>query len=367
MSAVPRDLTDSGWIVSRRFDLAWFFGGALIVPLAGAAVLLGLPVPVVALLWIWLLCFDGPHMLAAYTRTYADPACRRTRRPLLWGDLAGALVAGPLSLGAGALSGSDAPFTLFLLGATLYGMYHVVRQHYGFLALYKIRGRDAGDVALDRWALYLACLLPYLHFLLTHPRIRALGGLAPALQPAERLAAGLLAGGFGLLLAGVALRRRRRGWPAPIATLYLYTVAGVYGLAYFAIAPREPVYAAARGLDQEFMLLSAILTMFHNLQYVGLVWLHNQRRYPGQSGLLGWLRTPRGLLLACLGFAPLYGLVALATGVYPGLAGPGGTTLNRWALCLWWGIALHHYVLGQRIWRLRGDPELRAALGLSVA
>ena len=49
------------WLVSRTFDLLWFFGGAALSLLvlvlyfvAGA--------PIVALWWIWLLAFDGPHI-----------------------------------------------------------------------------------------------------------------------------------------------------------------------------------------------------------------------------------------------------------------------------------------------------------------
>src|SRR5262245_57482928 len=61
----------TSWIVSPRYDLAWFFGGALI-----SAVVLGLyfgaGVPIVLLFWIWLLAFDGPHIGAAFTRTYLD-------------------------------------------------------------------------------------------------------------------------------------------------------------------------------------------------------------------------------------------------------------------------------------------------------
>jgi hypothetical protein len=47
------------WLVSRRFDLAWFFGGAAL-----SAIFLALyfvvGAPIVALWWVWLLAFDGP-------------------------------------------------------------------------------------------------------------------------------------------------------------------------------------------------------------------------------------------------------------------------------------------------------------------
>jgi hypothetical protein len=61
----------SKWIVSRPFDLAWFFGGAGLSLAAVALLVLG-GAPIVALWWIWLLAFDGPHIGAAFTRTYLD-------------------------------------------------------------------------------------------------------------------------------------------------------------------------------------------------------------------------------------------------------------------------------------------------------
>jgi hypothetical protein len=51
--------------VSRGFDLSLFFGGALLSLVAvGLALVAG--VPIVILWWIWLLGFDGPHMMATY-------------------------------------------------------------------------------------------------------------------------------------------------------------------------------------------------------------------------------------------------------------------------------------------------------------
>jgi hypothetical protein len=37
-------------------------------------------------------------------------------------------------------------------------------------------------------------------------------------------------------------------------------------------------------------------------------------------------------------------------------------TVNQVALAAWWGIALHHYVIDERIWRIRTDAGLRKAL-----
>src|SRR2546428_4374 len=125
------------WIVSARYDLAWFFGGAA-ASLLVLGLYFGLGVPIVVLWWTWLLAFDGPHIGAAFTRTYLDRDEWHSRRGMLLISLLSFLV-GPLFLLLNLAAGSDQPFLLYLGAATLYGYYHVVRQHYGFLSLYKAR------------------------------------------------------------------------------------------------------------------------------------------------------------------------------------------------------------------------------------
>src|SRR5438552_571890 len=131
----------SRWIVSRGFDLAWFFGGAAL-SLAVLVLFFGAGAPVVLLWWIWLLAFDGPHIAAAFTRTYLDPDEWRARPAVLIAGLL-AFAVGPAALLAGLALRSAGPFALFLGLATLYGYYHIVRQHYGFVALYRAINRDA--------------------------------------------------------------------------------------------------------------------------------------------------------------------------------------------------------------------------------
>ena len=40
-------------------------------------------------------------------------------------------------------------------------------------------------------------------------------------------------------------------------------------------------------------------------------------------------------------------------------------TWNQIGLCLWWGLAMNHYYLDQKIWRIRGDDELKRSLRLA--
>ncbi|MCW8138581.1 MAG: hypothetical protein KIT58_06730 [Planctomycetota bacterium] len=358
------------WIVGPRFDLAWFFGGALVAGLAVPA-LLALGVSIVAIFWGWLLLVDGPHLGATLVRTYADRQEWRERRALLLGSLAAFLV-GPLFLLAGALTGSRQPFTAYLGLAALYGFFHVVRQHWGFVALYRAKNGEHDRPGLDAWTVYVGCWAPYLHFMLVHPLARTLVDLPPEPGPVARGLAALCVVAFAL--AALSFVVRARGASLPRAGYVLLTL-GLYGAIYFGVARLEPIYDRPRGPDEAFMLISVMTAVFHGVQYVALVAAHGARRYAAPGVDFGPARalaaTPARLVVTLLLFSlgPYLGMAVL-TGVFPGLhpfseATLGPVSVNEVGLCLWWGQALHHYVLDARIWRVRGDARLRRDLGLA--
>jgi hypothetical protein len=365
----------SPWIVSQRFDVLWFFGGTLL-----SLLVLGLNaagVSMALLFWGWILLVDGPHIAATLTRTYVDSSELRARPKLMWVALVVSALVGPLCLILDVILGRPGLFLLFLGGATLYAYHHVVRQHWGFLALYRAKGAEREGIAVDRWCLYVGCWAPYVYLLLIHPRARPVLGL-----PAE-VGALELAGAWGLVALTVGalgvflvhnLRRSERPNPAKVA--YVVATLVLYGCCYFFVSRAEPVYAAAKGPDQDFMLITVMISGVHGWQYVGLVWFHNKNRYAreGSFGAAGWLggrwwRYGLGLGLFSL---TLYLASAALTGVFPALA-PfataklGPVSVNELGLALWWGIAIHHYVIDQNIWRVSKDPQLSADLHLTRA
>ncbi len=372
MTASPR------WLVSRRFDLTWFFGGAacsLIVLLLYFVV----GAPIVALWWLWLLAFDGPHIGAALTRTYLD-ADEWRRRPALLVTSLLTFAVGPLFLAVTVLTGSEDPFLLFLAIATMYGYYHVVRQHYGFVALYNTVNHDweAWSAALDRRTLYVGCWAPYAYFLLTHPKARELMRLPLGRPTAIEAIVGYAIIAIWILSLGRFMGEhvRRDGFRLRNPkTPYLMATVLLYGVIYFAIARFEPVYRASQGPDQDFLLLSIVIVIFHNVQYIGLVWFHNRNRYAGQDGhgLAGVVnRAPAIFLAACAAFSlAVYFTFACSTGVFPSCqwftaaTRLGPVTWNQIGLCLWWGLAMNHYYLDQKIWRIRDDAELKRSLRLA--
>ncbi len=358
------------WLKSARFDVAAFYAPAALSCLAFVSCVLWQAPPLVWL-WVWLLAFDGPHMLAAYTRVYGDAVLWRTRKRLLLGSLASFLV-GPLVLGASVLGAVPALFTLFLAGMSVYAFHHVVRQHWGFVSLYGGRARQRSGKA-ERYWLYAACWAPYLAFVLTHPNLRSQVQAGPFWEQIGALAA------LGLVLVwvlataryGWALWRARRDREPVQQPVYLLLVALFHALLFLVVARFEPIFPGARGADQEFMLLSLMNGTFHSAQYCALVALYHQRSGDLPELEPTWFaRQPLRAALVLVPFVALYGAVACATGVYPGCqlwlgrALAPGIDLNAFALALWWGFALHHYWLDERIWHVRTDSRLKTIFAL---
>ncbi len=356
------------WIFGPRFDVAVFFAPACVA--LGVFALCALAgVSPFYFLWVWLLAFDGPHMLAAYTRAYGDPEMWRTRRGMLLGTL-GAFLVGPAILVLGALLALPWLFTAFLAVMTAYSYYHLVRQHWGFVAIYGARARTPASPAEKR-LLYAACAVPYLAFVLSHPALGELAGTPPGLARLGQHVAWALCGVWLLLVARLAVgawRAMREHEPVQ-KHAYLLTATVFHGLVYFVVARFEPMFSGAVGLDQQFMVLAIVSGMFHSAEYVGLVGLYHARSNAVPNVPPSWFfGRPERALLCLVPFVLAYFALACATGVYPGCQVglgtwmPLGISLNQLALSVFWGMALQHYWLDERIWRISADPRLRRIL-----
>ncbi|NTV45811.1 MAG: hypothetical protein HGB11_04670 [Chlorobiales bacterium] len=134
------------WIVDQKADLLWFIGGSLT---AYAMLFLhaGLHVNMVMVWFLWVMFLDSPHFFGTYLRTYFDREEFQARKKLLIGSL-GWLLVGPAAVGLSYLLYSfdienyNRPFFLFLLFFNLWAYWHVVRQHFGILSLYKKKNND---------------------------------------------------------------------------------------------------------------------------------------------------------------------------------------------------------------------------------
>ena len=128
-------MTSTKWITSRNFDLLCYIG-ACITGYVMIYLNLGLGIPVLFLLWFWIISVDGPHVFGTISRTYLDREEWKTRRKLFLGSLLWFLP-GPLMLLTGVALDTPLPYFIFLAFAQFWAYWHVVRQHYGFLTLYQ--------------------------------------------------------------------------------------------------------------------------------------------------------------------------------------------------------------------------------------
>src|SRR5947199_696864 len=150
------------WIISAREDLVWFIGSVTASYALFALYVAGL-VPLVPMVVAWAVLVDAPHVFATFSRTYFDREERRARGRLLWWSLLFFAV-GPLAVLAGV------GFVFFFVAA-LWAYYHLVKQHYGFMVLYKKKNHDLArtDNFLDRAFLLLAFTYPFVAFVARDP------------------------------------------------------------------------------------------------------------------------------------------------------------------------------------------------------
>jgi uncharacterized membrane protein len=377
------------WIINAREDLIWFVGSVassyalLVLYVAGV-------LPLIPMVAGWAILIDAPHVFGTLSRTYFDASEWKTRKRLLLGSLL-FFVVGPtlVLLGFG--------FTFFFVAA-LWAYYHLVKQHYGFMVLYKKKNNDLAPVdnALDRWLLMFAFNYPFVAFIANDPN--AMARVPPVLRSGvNRVAMLLLVGtiGLGVLWLGRQIQRAvlRQTLDVP-KYLLLAAAIPMHWIVLLTPMPNKPI------------AIVAILTIYHNLQYHRLIWFHNQK-YVERANLRGSSPTPgsptaqrrwggtvregvldRAVLRKKYGPAELISrrlLYYIAFGVlfgilyqgprqilgYLGLKSSHGVPTGELSapiqlgVAFLWGYAFIHYYLDSKIWRVRRDPSVGEALKMS--
>jgi len=328
------------WIISRPADLTWFVGPAL-VSYAALLLLMG-GFPLTPLYLVWLLGIDGPHVVATVTRTYFDNNARRSLGPLLWVAVP-AMLLGPLMV----LAGAETWFYMFA-GSWLH--FHIAKQHFGFVALYKHKAgeRDRTDFLLDRGFLLTSLMLPFARFLVKSNFV-----YLPSLPLVKTIDAALVAlyGCFAVVYLARQLHKWKRGQALNRPKLLL--LAAIIPLQWLAFR-----YAGMTVVDG-MTRAGIILGLFHSFQYHRLMWFHNRNHYtePRFETTAGLAATLARRFVYYFGAAVILNLVFA---YLPSHLAPG--PLAKAAL---WGIPFTHYILDSKIWRVRGNKELAAALRLS--
>jgi hypothetical protein len=365
------------WIISARDDLIWLIGSV-----ASSYLLLVLYVkgvlPLLPMMALWAILIDAPHVFGTFSRTYFDRTERQNRARLLWGSLLFFAV-GPLMVYAGA------GLIFFFLGA-LWAYYHLVKQHYGFMVLYKKKNDDLApiDNALDRLLLLFAFNYPFVAFIASDPE--AMKRVPAALlSGVNGLATILLAGTIVLVIAWLGRQTQRviTGDPLDVPKYLLLAAAlPMHWIVLLTPMPHKPI------------AIVAILTIYHNLQYHRLIWFHNKKygrtasgsergssptvmegSSPNTTDLKGKYGAAELIsrrLLYFIGFGILFGLIYQGPRQILGYLslknGTGGVGESSFVIQLGisflWGYAFIHYYLDSKIWRVRRDPSVGKALNM---
>src|SRR5919112_1336395 len=248
------------WLIGAREDLVWFIG-SVASSYALYALYVGRVVPLVPMVVAWAVLIDAPHVFATFSRTYFDREERRARGRLLWWSLL-FFAAGPLAVLAGA------GFVFFFVAA-LWAYYHLVKQHYGFMVLYKKKNNDLAQIdnILDRLLLLFAFNYPFVEFIARDPEamVRVPSLLRGGVSGFSKL---LLAGSILLFVVWVGrqVQRAIAGEPLNVPKYLLLAAAiPMHWIVLLTPMPHKPI------------AIVAILTIYHNFQYHRLIWFHNQK------------------------------------------------------------------------------------------
>jgi hypothetical protein len=354
------DIIARSWIISQKDDLVWFIGSVVTsYVLLAANIKFG--VPLMVLVWIWALGFDGPHVYGTLSRTYADREERRKRARLFYGTLSLFLV-GPAMVLAGRanLLGTSAWGPAFFFFASSWAYYHLVKQHYGFMILYKKKNNDLAEIdnLIDRAFLLLGMTYPFLHFL-SHG-VAAAGRVPFSLETGffwwlENLVLFAFVVSLILFAGRQAVRLYLR---KPIDAPKMLLLAAALPMHWIVLRLLEPVADGA-------LAAVATLTIYHNIQYHRIIWFHNNNKYAraaksAAASKFGLASVINKTVWRYIGFALLFGAayhIPHYTMVAP----------NGLAMGFIWGGAFTHYYLDSKIWRVRRDAQLNQNLHMEQA
>lgn len=397
------------WLWSARSDVMWNF-----LPFALGFVLIGIlyasrnlggadhspmlnfmigghPVHLTALMmYLYGPLVDAPHLWATVARTYTDKEEWATRRRLFIGSLVW-FVIGPIVillphglralslLPAGAENSGWIVWTHFF---TLYALFHINKQHWGFVSLYKRKNADFGDARenrIDQLFFYVGIWSPFVA-MMSAPWYLDFDGKPFAFTVATggvlHIVCHALFLGACVAYTVYQLSQWRRGVARNGPKLaYLALILSLNYLA-FAI---HPVVAA-------FWVLTTGLG--HCAQYHRVVWAYGQSKYAGKAG------AERKLPAAIFENAPLYAVLGVVFGLLTlqsfgsgaisgklagaldtGLFSHAFAYLNRsegLALALKVvgafvsGVRLHHFYVDSKIWRVGKTAGLAKELNVAA-
>jgi hypothetical protein len=303
----PRSL----WIFSRRVDLLVFVLPAL-VSLVLCAALRPDAVAGASPEWLWMvgvLLVDVAHVWSTIFVTYLSPSELRRYPERYWLVPCAGWALGVVLYGLGGAA-------LFWRCLAYLAVFHFVRQQYGWLALYRARGRERGRLgaAIDRAAIYAATLYPLVWWHAHLPRRFAWflpGDFAAGLPVAVADTAGAI---YVACLGAYAVRALAGAWrrePTP------------WGKHLLVLGTSLTWYVGIVAFDDD-VTFTATNVLVHGIPYAALVFSYVRHTRAREQGLGARL-----------------------------LGGTAGAALVRFVACLWLLAYLEELLWDRSLWHER--------------
>ena len=328
-----------GWLKDPPFDLTLIIGTTVLACAMGgaAAVVPSLFLPLL-LFHTW--CFGFDHVIATFTKLAGVPDDRRRNRFLIY-------ALPPLLFVATLLIGQSTGIGVLNTGYFLFQWFHTTRQSWGIAQHYR---RAAGGLPADPpwlseltiWSLPVVGLLHRCH---QQPgKFLWMDLFLPRVPAVLVTLAGIVAAGLVARFSWTRWRALRRGELSLPHTLYVCSHHLVFAVGYLVI---DDLHAGW-----------LLVNVWHNVQYLAYVWMHNRARFDGgvrpDAKLLSWLCQPGvargfGYFAACLLIStPLFAAIyALGDHLDRLLDGRLISVSLVFALAL----NFHHYIVDGLIWR----------------
>src|SRR6188474_2611500 len=275
MSAEPADglvarprSGQGGWIESPAFDLAFF----TLSPLAGLAlVLVSLDDSNTLLTLAAATLIGGPHYLATYSFYFFDDTAAYQRRR--W--VAYFVVPILIVLAVGVIAWFRIP-VIILVVVYFWNAYHVARQSCGIQSIYRHRAGafDPHLKVVTNTAIIATSLAMATAHLDWYPALHAFLSKPSPYFPDVLSYSALIAAVISLARLGIAMIQRHRQGPT-------YSVAELAFLVTSLLLFHPYLWVRDSNLATLGMLLG------HFIQYLGIVWLLNSRKFADGTGSLG--------------------------------------------------------------------------------
>ncbi|MCS6822296.1 MAG: hypothetical protein NZ551_10550 [Microscillaceae bacterium] len=339
---IPEPIFTSRWIVSPTYDLFFFIGSCMFTLvffglyqiahqfkffLHGDSILITY--------FIFTAIFDQPHIFQTFSRTHLDKdEFAKRKHTHTWGLLI-FILTGFVAI----VSGYESELIVF---AAIFGSYHIIRQHYGFLRAYK--GINHDTQTIDNWIDYglfytgmFACFFnDYTDIKGPIVIYKDLKSFFPSLPPQITELVWFIFIVFLVVFVIQQLWKLANGKAInlPKILLLIATISTHYFIFFATATP--------------FLVAEALETVYHDIQYQGWIMHYQRRKYP----------HIRNVVAKWLGLALAYGLVV-------GVIEICGLMYRGWAMWLFVPftmVVIYHYYVDGLIWRFSKEPELRKLL-----